>query len=106
MRDQCQDECLRAIRPTNILPLSPAFGGIFDLDPSPTRGEGIGFKRDHSTPARGVCVCELLHLEVCIIYSSPINGGGILFTIKVIVILLFAGGKEAIQAQIYRIRIG
>jgi len=29
-----------------------------------------------------------------IIYSSPINGGGILFTIKVMVILLSGGGQR------------
>ena len=33
-------------------------------------------------------MCELLHLAACIIYSSLINGGGILFTIKVMVILV------------------
>jgi len=40
-------------------------------------------------------VCELLHHEACIIHSSPINGGAILFTSKVVVILLSVGRETA-----------
>jgi hypothetical protein len=53
-------------------------GGIFDLDPSPTRGEGIDFKRD---------------------YWFPINGGAIFFTIKVVVKLLFVLREGRVRYQ-------